>query len=276
MCSVVNTQELIRYNSGPSFADLILDLPYHDYMGYGATPVWSASIQSLDFSVAPYAKIFCKTDFLKKFAHYFAAIKTPIHLITGVSDMNPLDIDGCDAIVGNQNIWSWIGNNLPVVNGKMMTLPIGFREDSRGLIQLPKMPNVKKNAVIMTHHGPTVSSREGIETNSGGPLIKQEKKLPPNEYLSLLGDYRYSLCLQGNGMDTHRVYESLVMSSIPVVLRSPLDFLYRSLGAIIIETLDEIDNHFLEKYCNHRLPDLNRLRLGYWRDIVMDFQLARQ
>jgi len=273
---VTKSFDLIRYNSAPSFADLVIDLPYYDYVSFGAIPVWRASIQNVDFAVAPNAKIFCKTDLLRTFASFFANIQIPIHLITGVSDINPLDIEGAKEIIANPNILSWVGNNLPPVHEKILTLPIGFRESSRGAIRFPKVSEDKKQAVILTSHGPTSSERGAAASNLDGVVFIQEQKLPQEEYLSLLGDYRYSLCLQGNGLDTHRVYESIAMSCIPVVLSSPLAAMYEAIGAIVIGSLDELNPSFVESNKHAILPDKHRVELDYWRNAVTNFQNSRE
>jgi hypothetical protein len=43
---------------------------------------------------------------------------------------------------------------------------------------------------------------------------------PFNEYLQELSEYRFSLCLRGNGLDTHRFWESLYMGVIPVIINN--------------------------------------------------------
>jgi hypothetical protein len=43
---------------------------------------------------------------------------------------------------------------------------------------------------------------------------------PFNEYLQELSEYRFSLCVRGNGLDTHRFWESIYMGVIPVIIHN--------------------------------------------------------
>ena len=41
---------------------------------------------------------------------------------------------------------------------------------------------------------------------------------PYDEYVNELTTYRFCLCIRGNGIDTHRFWESLYLGVIPVVV----------------------------------------------------------
>jgi hypothetical protein len=45
---------------------------------------------------------------------------------------------------------------------------------------------------------------------------------------------KFAICPQGTGIDTHRVYESLLCGATPVVLRNPLSNLYKDLPVCIV------------------------------------------
>jgi len=43
---------------------------------------------------------------------------------------------------------------------------------------------------------------------------------PYNEYLLELASHRFCLCIRGNGIDTHRFWESLYLGVIPVIINN--------------------------------------------------------
>ena len=51
------------------------------------------------------------------------------------------------------------------------------------------------------------------------PLVRETKAYP--ESLAELSAYRFCFCIRGNGLDTHRFWESLYLGVIPVVLQTP-------------------------------------------------------
>lgn len=65
-------------------------------------------------------------------------------------------------------------------------------------------------------------------------------RLPFPDYLRHLASHRFVLCPAGNGLDTHRTWEALLLHSIPVVASSPLDPLLSTLPVLIVDDWDDI------------------------------------
>lgn len=68
------------------------------------------------------------------------------------------------------------------------------------------------------------------------------------------GEYAFSICPPGNGLDTHRIWEDLVLGCIVIVKHSPLDLLYRGLPVIFIQDWNEITEANLNKWLS-QYPD---------------------
>jgi hypothetical protein len=58
--------------------------------------------------------------------------------------------------------------------------------------------------------------REVLETLQGKFEISGNK--PYEEYLRELAQHKFCLCIRGNGVDTHRFWESLYLGVIPVII----------------------------------------------------------
>jgi hypothetical protein len=69
------------------------------------------------------------------------------------------------------------------------------------------------------------------------------------EYYADLCKSKFVLCPEGTGMDTHRVYESLLCGATPVVLRNSLSHLYECLPVCIVNAWT--DEYSVPKWSNH-------------------------
>lgn len=58
---------------------------------------------------------------------------------------------------------------------------------------------------------------------------------------------KFAICPQGNGIDTHRVYECILFGVIPIVMSSPLDSIYSKLPVLIIQNWNEVTEEYLDK-----------------------------
>ena len=54
------------------------------------------------------------------------------------------------------------------------------------------------------------------------------------EYLKELSKYKFSLCPPGNGLDTHRVWESLLVGTIPIVEDNELNNNFLKMGVPLV------------------------------------------
>jgi hypothetical protein len=89
------------------------------------------------------------------------------------------------------------------------------------------------------------------------------------DYLRNLRKYSLVPCPEGNGIDTHRLWETLYMGGTPIVLKS--DYLPEVLNTLPVILLDSWDNltdmNFIEKKWNETretLFDYSPLRQSYW------------
>jgi hypothetical protein len=82
--------------------------------------------------------------------------------------------------------------------------------------------------------------------------LKSNKSFP--EYIKELSSYKFSLCIRGNGLDTHRFWESLYLGVIPVLIDNPkfkmenfIKYLHYAKIPCYVIKLDNL-NEFVERY----------------------------
>ena len=103
-------------------------------------------------------------------------------------------------------------------------------------------------------------------------IVFSEKNIVSKE-ITFVNQSKYAFVISpfGNGLDTHRTWEALVLGCIPIVKTSPLDSLYTNLPVLIISDWNIINNELLENTINdfkekHEKGKFNydKLLLKYW------------
>jgi len=99
-----------------------------------------------------------------------------------------------------------------------------------------------------------------IEALSGKvPFLSQKLHFEP--YLKLLSKHHFSICPVGNGMDTHRFWESIYLKVVPICLRSPLtEYFSHYVPVVLLDDWSELDISLLN-YENHLFDDENLKKL---------------
>ena len=84
-------------------------------------------------------------------------------------------------------------------------------------------------------------------------------------------DFKFVLSPKGAGLDCHRTWEVLAMGSIPIVLSSSIDDVFKGLPVVIVDSWSEINEEFLHsKYEEIRKKKerneykMEKLQLDYW------------
>jgi hypothetical protein len=95
--------------------------------------------------------------------------------------------------------------------------------------------------------------------------------LPFEKYIETLKTYKFSVSPPGNGIDSHRTWESLMVGTIPICISTTIDSLYDGLPILIIKDYSEINDNFLnEKYeeIKNKTYNFSKLYAGYWQKLI--------
>jgi len=93
--------------------------------------------------------------------------------------------------------------------------------------------------------------------------VVEDEKLTLNEYVTKLNKYRFILCPWGNGIDTHRLWETFYAGSVPITRRHDTYIPTKTLPIILI---DNYKNISFDELCNFTLKKHNEdaLTINYW------------
>jgi hypothetical protein len=88
-----------------------------------------------------------------------------------------------------------------------------------------------------------------------------------SSYIDNIFSHKFTFAPRGNGVDTHRIWESLYLRTIPIV-RNMLHMSYfKNLPILFVDNWSDITQDFLEdKYLEmmEKEYDLEPLKLSYW------------
>lgn len=92
-----------------------------------------------------------------------------------------------------------------------------------------------------------------------------------NQYIKETAHHKFTISPPGLGPDCYRIYESLLVGTIPVVQHSYMDYMYEGLPVLFIDNWDEVTEEFLHKKYDEitaKKYDPKRLYMEYWIDYI--------
>tara|TARA_A100001011_G_scaffold400725_1_gene517991 strand:- start:2394 stop:3281 length:888 start_codon:yes stop_codon:yes gene_type:complete len=226
--------------------------------------------------------IFVKTDMIENFfINIDPFIKSKYLLITHNSDK---EIGEYESKFYNQNIIFWFAQNLQTPNtNKISVLPIGLenlRYQMNGVLGdfETKAPFDKKSKVLLSFNiENNLNERAKIyELFKQNDFVVYKTLSNHKAYIETLKQFKFNLCPFGNGSDTHRIWESLMVETIPVMRRSQFSMNLESLNMplLIVDNWEQLNNYSeedLSKFYNHESNHKNfdqLLKLDHWKNLI--------
>lgn len=158
---------------------------------------------------------------------------------------------------------------------KVCKIPIGFNDHSTEVLELEDFTfKPKDNLVYMNFTIQNYFTR--IHCNNyfrQFPWVVVENDfLSQKDFYNKLNTFKYCIAPRGTGIDTHRLYESLLYGVIPIVVKSELDDLYDKFPILLVDKWEDItydfliDNYdkLLENYFNWLKDNPNWYKSDYW------------
>ena len=279
----------LSYNRLPLLADSVFDYTYTDL----DSPQHTYPMKP---AVSPGDVFFVKTDILDNeiVKSFLNKLDVPVILVTGVSDMTPTE-DQFEWITSNPNIRRWIGTNILQSHPKVVKVPIGVSEPGKPnsihheLVRLhaERIPWDRKfNGFCVPHHAKSHSDDGGpiplVNANNPLRLVRANTQTRPRmsfyDYMKTISSYRFVVCMPGFGVDCHRTCETLLMGSVPVLLRTGLDDMYSQFPCLLVDSFENIDTSAFvwdEAKYQHFL-DVFWLRPAFWQPIIDESERLKQ
>jgi hypothetical protein len=185
-----------------------------------------------------------------------------------------LDADGA-------RLGRWFAQNVTVTHPRLEPIPIGISNSMwpHGSLRVlartmrrhagrEKTESIFLSFKVANHPSREATAATLLESFPGVPL-DPDPLLPWPRYLDLLATHRFCACPRGNGIDTHRVWESLYLGVTPVVERSVMTehFRDRGLPLVLVDDWSEVTPEWLESVAPPRRGD-EALRLSSYASLI--------
>lgn len=223
--------------------------------------------------------LFVPSLYLEEFLDNYEKCITAKVIVSGNSDTEfhkSLKLPSCVNLLLLQN--SFISDR-----ERVQTLPIGLENYSLGLNGNPKHIShtdfrETKNAILFGPFSSTHPDRQIVReaiSNSPGPWYYCPTRLKPKEYNALVASYKFVACVRGNGVDTHRTWETLYRGRYPLLIDSLWSQSLTSLNLPIYLVQDWNRNTLSDitklTTLNFHPSELPPLWMPYWIDKIRSF-----
>ena len=220
--------------------------------------------------------IYTHTFFAKSLFARLSKLDKQVRVITH-------NADTAADLIPPDNVKMWWSTNVNIQHSRVRSIPIGlendiwFPEKKIKMAQIVKKPKKFKNMLYMNHNVKTNPAKRQrpydilqyepwvtVEYGSNGKGF--------DEYLDNIYNHPFVVCPEGNGIDTHRVWECLYLKTIPIQVRNINNQFYTDLPILFINDWDELNDKFLNDQYMSIMDakwDLSKLQFEYWRDEII-------
>ena len=233
--------------------------------------------------IAPGSTIFLKTDYLDQFClRVRPRIRVPYILVTHNSDDAAPGI--YTELLDDPHLIAWFGQNYDgYKHPKMHPIPIGlanahWAHGNSQLLKTVQQAAVSKKYVAYMNFalGTFPSEREPVyHLFIRAPFCYRASPKSFGPYLYELAAADFSISPRGNGADTHRLWESLYLNTIPIVHTSSLDSLYGELPVLVVDDWTIVTERFLahkkELFAEQNF-NREKLYMDYWIQLINGFK----
>lgn len=195
--------------------------------------------------------------------------------------------------VHNPKILAWFGqaNSDAIKYDKFTLMPLGILADSNlynkrdEIITLfQQFKDKNKNTLLYMnfkiHEGEHVSlgDRHNVyhlfkdKSFCKSVYLTHEWRKPFLEYMDDMSQCKFTISPEGDMHDCYRHWEALLVGSIPIIHKSPLDNIFTDLPVIIVDNYNEITEDFLnQKYeeIKNKQYNLDKIYMKYWESLIV-------
>lgn len=213
--------------------------------------------------------VFVKTDLIEDyFENVHPKIKVRYVLISHNSDEQ---INSQHKKYLDSKIIHWFAQNLvEEFADNVSVIPIGLENrwylNNGKLRTLKRFENIKynKDLLVLSAFNPETNRErfELLESIKSNKLINKPETNKKTEYLDYVSRSKFVLCPEGNGPDTHRVWESLLFESIPVMKKSKFTKILEKSDIPILTLNDWAEIKYLDSKILNNFYEQNKVRFN--------------
>jgi hypothetical protein len=171
----------------------------------------------------------------------------------------------------------WVAQNIEIQHPRLIGVPIGIANSQYIHGDVEALDRVRRESVaknrlcylqfeVQTNPEERARILKTIQENTD---IRVQPGRDYESYLRVLASHRYAVCPPGNGVDTHRMWESIYLGVVPVVQRSIFTEAFAKLPMLLVDDWNQVTEEWLEAHVVSSLPaSLKRARLSYYAGVL--------
>lgn len=194
-----------------------------------------------------------------------------------------------DSLIDRYPNASWWATNVqtPRAHG----LPLGITNDTQesevhpvygnldAMVEVAHQPRLLRNLVYMNFSVDTYPTERAYVWNlfADKPWVTKGSHVPTLDgrktFLTEIRNHSFVLCPRGYGVDTHRLWETLYMGSIPIVRSDIAHSGWTDLPILFVNSWTDVTYDFLQKEeirIRSSSWNLKKLNVNYWIQQIQD------
>lgn len=195
-------------------------------------------------------KYFVKTDYINIFFNSNLIQNNKFILITHNSDYG-INYD-FHKYLQCSNLEAWYAQNVNYKHEKLIPIPIGIANEqwphgNTKILQSVIDQNYNKNQLVYANFNIKTNISQRTHCLNNIDKSYYEYNISFDLYLKKLAKSYFSICPMGNGIDSHRIWESLYLNTVPIVEKTiHIEYLKNNFNLPIIMINDWIEFQNLE------------------------------
>jgi len=267
-----------------AMSDFIYNIPHPDnYYNYPNT-FSKKSIENFNGSPIIYALTGIAESLLSELAN----VNENVVIITHSADV-PITQELCNKCP--PNVIKWFSQNVSCNNPILHALPIGIENkhwfhmhNVHKEEQLERKRKEKKRYINLLYLNCSIQTNKIERSACYQALIRNSwvtSVLHPNifnfeEYIDNIHGHTFVACPSGNGIDTHRAWETLYLGCIPIERKNFNNKFWNDLPFCFINEWTDVTQKFLtsenERIINTKW-NLDKLEFPYWESLIKSYTL---
>ena len=210
--------------------------------------------------------IFCYTHNLSILSNKINFFMNDFILLTHNSDGEIKNSNEVQNILKCEKLKKWYGQNICFNHVKLYFLPIGIANSmwAHGNISLFQNElfmtdlHIKKKQIYFNFNIDTNKIKRQVCFNQLKNKLIWCNNLSYLDYLKLLKEYEFCICPEGNGVDTHRLWECLYLKVVPIVIKSEFTniLIKNNISLVVLNQWSDLSTNNLI-YNNYNFDNIN-------------------
>lgn len=197
-------------------------------------------------------------------------------IISGRSNFPDASLD-----LAPKTLIKWFAQNLDVEDDRLVAIPIGLEnnyiKNSNEKINTiinknQEQKNIKNLAYLNFNICTNPNERWPVfQKFNQKSFVTTQTNVQYEEYFSNIYNHHFVFCPEGNGIDTHRTWETLYCGSIPIEKKNKNNIHFKDLPICLVDDWEQVTEKFLlEEYKRINKIEWNykKLDFNYWKNLI--------